>query len=188
MNEDLEPKTVLFDAISKVSTCILNRTGDNKNSILHQTNNDFCPNIDSTYLISKLNKLRLYLETRDPTTLDIHSERLEEFSKRLIYWSDHNEQYLYNSNYAHQVVLGLLLIIDNIELFLEENTVPVDPSSYQKQLSKIRQNIESLERNVQNSESELGEVKNSIKTITPETKKCVLRLKLQKCITGNKTQ
>lgn len=165
MNEDLEPKTVLFDAISKVSTCILNRTGDNKNSILHQTNNDFCPNIDSTYLISKLNKLRLYLETRDPTTLDIHSERLEEFSKRLIYWSDHNEQYLYNSNYAHQVVLGLLLIIDNIELFLEENTVPVDPSSYQKQLSKIRQNIESLERNVQNSESELGEVKNSIKTI-----------------------
>lgn len=165
MNEDLEYKTVLLDAISKVSTCILNRTGDNKSSILHKTNNDFCPDIDVSYLISKLNKLHLHIETRDPTTLAKHNEKLEEFSKRLIYWSERNEQYLYNSNHAYQVVLGLLLIIDDIELFLEENTEPADPTSYQKRLSSIRKNIESLERNVENSKSELGDIKDSIKTI-----------------------
>ena len=165
MNEDLEYQTVLVDAISKVSTCILNRTGDNKSSILHKTNNDFCPDIDVSYLISKLNKLHLHIETRDPTTLAKHNEKLEEFSKRLIYWSERNEQYLYNSNHAYQVVLGLLLIIDDIELFLEENTEPADPASYQKRLSSIRKNIESLERNVENSKSELGDIKDSIKTI-----------------------
>lgn len=95
MNEDLEYQTVLVDAISKVSTCILNRTGDNKSSILHKTNNDFCPDIDVSYLISKLNKLHLHIETRDPTTLAKHNEKLEEFSKRLIYWSERNEQYLW---------------------------------------------------------------------------------------------
>lgn len=66
MNEDLEYQTVLVDAISKVSTCILNRTGDNKSSILHKTNNDFCPDIDVSYLISKLNKLHLHIGNQRP--------------------------------------------------------------------------------------------------------------------------
>lgn len=165
MNEDLDSKIFLFDAISKVSTSILNRTGDDKSTILHKTNNDFCPNIDVTYLISKLNKLHLCLETRDEATLNAHSEKLQEFSNRLLYWNERNEQYLYNSSYAHQVVLGLLLIIDDIESYLQENTEPVDPTSYQKQLSSIHKNIESLKRNVKNSESELGDIKDSIETI-----------------------
>lgn len=165
MNEDLDSKIFLFDAISKVSTSILNRTDDDKSTILHKTNNDFCPNIDVTYLISKLNKLHLCLETRDEATLNAHSEKLQEFSNRLLYWNERNEQYLYNSSHAHQVVLGFLLIIDDIESYLQENTEPVDPTSYQKQLSSIHKNIESLKRNVKNSESELGDIKDSIETI-----------------------
>ena len=165
MTEKVDSKTILLNSISNAIEHLLTRRGDDNRSILHRANDNFCPDIDAHYLISKLNKLRLCLENREATSLNEHAERLKEYSKRIDYWSSHIEQHLYDRNYAHQTIFNLLLIIDEIELFLEEKTNPIDPKSYQKQLSKIRQNVESLERSVQNSESELGEVKTSIHTI-----------------------
>lgn len=165
MTEELDSRAILLKSISNASDHILSRRGDDNSSIRERTGDIFCPDIDSNYLISKLDKLRLCLENRDPTSLNEHSEKLKEYSNRINFWVSNIERHLYDRNYAQQTIFCLLLIIDEIELFLEEETEPIDPKSYQKQLSKIRQNIESLERSVQNSESELGDVKNSIDTI-----------------------
>lgn len=165
MTEELDSKTILLNSISNAIEHILTRRGDDNRSIRNRTGDNFCPDIDANYLVSRLNELRLYMENRDFTSLSEHTEKLKEYSNRINFWISHIEQHLYDRNYAQQTILCLLLIVDEIELFLKEKTRPIDPKSYQKQLSKIRQNIESLERSVQNSESELGEVKASIHTI-----------------------
>ena len=165
MTEELDARTTLLNSISNASDRILDRRGDNNSSIRDRAGDNFCPDIDANYLVSKLNKLHLCLENRDETSLHDHTENLKQYSNRINFWTSHLEQHLYERNYARQTIFSLLLIIDEIELFLEENTKPLDPKSYQKQLSKIRQNIESLERSVQNSKTELGEVETSIHTI-----------------------
>ena len=165
MSEELDSRTILLNSISNASDRILSRRGGHNNSIRDKTGDNFCPDIDANYLVSKLNKLRLCIENRDSSSLDEQTEKLKQYSNKIDFWVSHVEQYLYDRNYARPTIFNLLLIIDEIELFLEEKTKPVDPKSYQIQLSTIRQNIESLERSVQNSESKLGEVKTSIHTI-----------------------
>ena len=165
MEEEIDPRSILFDAISKTIESILKLRGQDARTILHRANDQFSPDIDVTYLVSKLNNLRIYLENRDKASLEGLEGNLNEFAKRITYWNSNIRQYLYHSAHARQVVLSLLLTIDDIETYLNENSKPIDLKAYQRQLSTIRKSIGSLERNIEDSESKLGDVRGSIKTI-----------------------
>lgn len=62
---------------------------------------------------------------------------------------------MFNSSYASNVTLSLVLILDAIERFVHRYMAPIDPKEYQRRVTKIRRSIDSLEKSQATEEARL---------------------------------
>lgn len=165
MTEEADPRAVLYSAISQAEKEIEKIKGSDSRALAQRLNEQFAPNVDVPYLFLKMKHLREYIEGRDKKSLIGLETQIKEQAEKLSYCGTHTLPHLMDSRYCRYVVAAFLVLLDDIELFFAENSKPLDPKACQRRLTTLRKEIRSLEAGVEDSKSQLGEVKGSINTI-----------------------
>lgn len=113
------------------------------------------PRIGYRFFVERIDDLKDLIESRSEESLQQNVEHLNAFAEQIDAWVKDDLHYLFNSSYASNVTLSLVLILDAIERFVHRYMAPIDPKEYQRRVTKIRRSIDSLEKSQATEEARL---------------------------------
>ena len=158
--------TVLLISLDSLKDSLSEHFGEDKSTTLRaRARSIHSPSVDFYYLVRRIDELKTLLNSRTELSLQKHYQVLAIYSERIDAWVRDDCSYLLGSNYSNNVILSLVLLLDDIRLFVQDNTSPIAPEVDLQKLNKLRLEIQSLEKNKKEQEQKLGDIKESLQLI-----------------------
>ena len=135
-------------------------------TIVDHTSVPYGPRVGFRFFVERIDDLKDLIESRSEESLQLNVEQLNDFSEQIDAWVEDEVSYLFESSYASNVTLSLVLILDALERFVRRHMVPIDPKEYQRRVTKIRRSIDALEKSQATEEARLKNLGEYVDIIT----------------------
>lgn len=173
---ETEDWRVILESLDSLKQLIIDQFGENKERTIREVRRSVnAPAVDCSYFENRIDDIKELLFSKTELSLQEISETLSVYSSRIDKWKNEDSGHLVKTDNSNRVTLSLLLLLDDLERFINKKTKPILPEFEYPRLNKIRREISSLERNKDEQEKRLGNVKESLDLII-EAREAALKL------------